>query len=166
MGAGAAPGLIVALGLALLGGLILNVMPCVFPVLSIKAMGVLRHAGDRRTLRLSGLSYTAGVLVFVGLVAAALIALKAAGAGGGLGLPAAVAGVRRGHGLVVFTLGLSLSGVFTIGGSVMGWGSSLAGGGGDGGGGVRAAPSSPAPWRPWWRRPAPRPSWGSPWAMP
>jgi thiol:disulfide interchange protein DsbD len=47
-GGRAPPGLIMAIGLALLGGLILNVMPCVFPVLSIKAMGVLRHASDRR----------------------------------------------------------------------------------------------------------------------
>lgn len=139
VGAGAAPGLFVALGLALLGGLILNVMPCVFPVLSIKAMGVLRHAGDRRTLRLSGISYTAGVLVFVGLVAAALIALKAAGQEVGWGFqlqsPAFVAVMA----LLVFTLGLSLSGVFSIGGSVMGWGSALAGGGGDGSGGARGS---------------------------
>ncbi len=122
-------GLVMAIGLAMLGGLILNIMPCVFPVLSIKAMGVLRHASDRRTLRLSGLSYTAGVLVFVGLVAALLIALKAAGEEVGWGFqlqsPAFVAVMA----LVVFTLGLSLSGVFTIGGSAMGWGSAFAGSG-------------------------------------
>ena len=136
-GAGAGPGLVVAIGLALLGGLILNVMPCVFPVLSIKAMSVLRHASDRSALRASGLSYTAGVLVFVGLVAGALIALKAAGQEVGWGFqlqsPAFVAGMA----LLVFTLGLSLSGVFTIGGSMMGWGSDLADG--RDGGGVRGS---------------------------
>ncbi|MGZ8996884.1 MAG: protein-disulfide reductase DsbD family protein, partial [Rhodospirillales bacterium] len=79
--------------------------------------------------RLSGLSYTAGVLVFVGLVAGALIALKAAGEGVGWGFqlqsPAFVAVMA----LVVFTLGLGLSGVFSIGGSMMGWGSGLTNGG-------------------------------------
>ena len=135
-GSGAGPGLFVALGLALLGGLILNIMPCVFPVLSIKAIGVLRHASDRRALRWSGLSYTAGVLVFVGLVAGALIALKAAGEEVGWGFqlqsPAFVAVMA----LVVFTLGLSLSGVFSIGGTMLGWGSGLTAGDG---GGVRGS---------------------------
>ncbi len=118
-------GLFAALGLALLGGLVLNVMPCVFPILSMKAMGVIRHASDRRALRASGLSYTAGILVFVGLVAALLIGLKAAGEQIGWGFqlqsPAFVAAMA----LVVFALGLSLSGVFTVGAAAMGWGSGL-----------------------------------------
>ncbi|MCU0893859.1 MAG: thioredoxin family protein [Rhodospirillales bacterium] len=124
--AGAPPGLIMAIGLALLGGLILNVMPCVFPVLSIKAMGVLRHASDPRALRASGLSYTAGVLVFVGLVAGTLIALKAAGQELGWGFQLQSPGFVAVMALLVFTLGLSLSGVFAIGGSMMGWGGGLA----------------------------------------
>jgi thiol:disulfide interchange protein DsbD len=135
-GGRAAPGLIMAIGLALLGGLILNVMPCVFPVLSIKAMGVLRHASDRRALRLSGLSYTAGVLVFVGLVAGALIALKAAGQEVGWGFQLQSPGFVAVMALLVFTLGLSLSGVFAVGGSMMGWGAGLAD---DRGGSVRGS---------------------------
>lgn len=125
---GPAPGVLAALGLALLGGLLLNVMPCVFPVLSMKAMGVVRHATDRRALRLSGLSYAAGILVFIGVVAGLLIGLKAAGEEIGWGFqlqsPAFVAVMA----LVVFTLGLSLSGVFTIGASAMGWGEAAIGG--------------------------------------
>ena len=53
---------------ALLGGLILNLMPCVFPVLAIKVLGFARHASNRRAHRISGLAYTAGVVLsFVAL---------------------------------------------------------------------------------------------------
>ena len=135
-GSGTGPGVFVALGLALLGGLILNIMPCVFPVLSIKAIGVLRHASDRSALRWSGLSYTAGVLVFVSLVAGALIALKAAGQEVGWGFQLQSPGFVAVMALVVFTLGLSLSGVFSIGGTMVGWGSGVAAGDG---GGVRGS---------------------------
>ncbi|MBL8660082.1 MAG: thioredoxin family protein [Rhodospirillales bacterium] len=121
-GRGVGFGLFAALGLALVGGLLLNVMPCVFPILSMKAMGVIRHASDRRALRLSGLSYTAGILVFVGIVAGLLIGLKAAGEQIGWGFqlqsPTFVAAMA----LIVFALGLSLSGVFTLGAAAMGWG--------------------------------------------
>ena len=48
---------------ALLGGLILNLMPCVFPVLAIKVLGFARHANDRRAHRINGLAYTAGVVL-------------------------------------------------------------------------------------------------------
>jgi DsbC/DsbD-like thiol-disulfide interchange protein len=58
----APPSLLLALLGALLGGLILNLMPCVFPVLAIKVVGFARHADDRRAHRLSGLAYTAGVV--------------------------------------------------------------------------------------------------------
>jgi thiol:disulfide interchange protein/DsbC/DsbD-like thiol-disulfide interchange protein len=118
----AGPGLLVALVMALIGGLLLNVMPCVFPVLSMKAMGVIRHVSERNALRVSGLCYTAGILVFVGLVAGLLIGLKTAGEEIGWGFqlqaPAFVAVMA----LVIFALGLSLSGVFTLGASAMGWG--------------------------------------------
>lgn len=120
-----APGFVAALALALLGGLLLNVMPCVFPVLSMKAMGVIRHASDRRALRISGLAYMAGILVFVGLVAAVLIGLKAAGDEVGWGFQLQAPTFVASMALVVFALGLSLSGVFTIGASAMGWGGGL-----------------------------------------
>jgi thiol:disulfide interchange protein DsbD len=121
-------GLAGALALAFLGGLILNLMPCVFPVLSVKAIGIVGHAArSSRHLRLSGLVYTAGVLAFMALVGGVLIALKGAGAEIGWGFqlqsPAFVAVMA----LILFTLGLSLSGYFAFGASVMGWGGGLAG---------------------------------------
>lgn len=123
----AALGLGPAILFALLGGLILNLMPCVFPVLSIKAIGLIHHgsvtAGQRR---LSGLAYTLGVLAFMGLVAALLIVLKGGGAQIGWGFqlqsPAFVAAMA----VILFLLGLSLAGWFSFGASVMGWGSGLA----------------------------------------
>ena len=124
-------GLVEALLFALLGGLILNLMPCVFPVLSMKALALLGHAHDgRATVRRHGLAYTAGVLLCFGALAGALISLKAGGAAVGWGFqlqsPIFVAAMAY----LLFFLGLSLSGVVTIGGAVMWIGSRLAQGGG------------------------------------
>lgn len=115
-----------AAGLALLGGLILNLMPCVFPVLSIKVLSLVRQAGESATrVRLHGLAYTAGVLAsFLGL-AGLLIALKAGGAGIGWGFqlqsPVVVALLAYG----LFAMGLSLSGVVHLGGGIVGLGDGL-----------------------------------------
>lgn len=65
--------------LALLGGLLLNLMPCVFPVLSIKALALVEHAGSPRAVA-HGLAYTAGVLTTFLALAGMLIALQASGA--------------------------------------------------------------------------------------
>ncbi|WP_368744428.1 protein-disulfide reductase DsbD family protein [Desertibaculum subflavum] len=107
-----------ALLLALLGGLILNLMPCVFPVLSIKAIGLVAHAhGDRGVMRGHGLAYTAGVLVSFAAVAGALIAVRAGGAELGWGFqlqsPAFVAVLAY----VMFAVGLNLAGLLPVGGS-------------------------------------------------
>ncbi|MFC6388444.1 protein-disulfide reductase DsbD family protein [Methylorubrum zatmanii] len=115
-----------AAGLALLGGLILNLMPCVFPVLSIKVLSLVRQAGESATrVRWHGLAYTVGVLVsFLGL-AGLLIALKASGAGIGWGFqlqsPVVVALLAYG----LFAMGLSLSGVVHLGGGIVGLGDGL-----------------------------------------
>jgi suppressor for copper-sensitivity B len=78
---------IVILGIALLGGLILNLMPCVLPVLSLKLLALSGYAGaERRTARLGLLATAAGVMVSFGLLAAVLILLKAAGAAIGWGI--------------------------------------------------------------------------------
>ncbi len=115
-------GLLPALALALLGGLILNLMPCVFPVLSIKALALVNkgnHKGE-------GLAYTAGVLASFAALAAVLIALRAGGQQVGWGFqfhsPVFVLVVAY----VLFLVGLSLSGLFEIGGSFTGIGSGLA----------------------------------------
>jgi thiol:disulfide interchange protein/DsbC/DsbD-like thiol-disulfide interchange protein len=122
------PGVILQAALfALLGGLILNLMPCVFPVLSIKVLSLINHAGQSaRQLRLHGLVYTAGVLVtFLGL-AGVLLALRAGGAEIGWGFqlqsPITVAVIAY----VLFAMGLSLSGVFHFGYSLQAVGGNLA----------------------------------------
>ena len=68
-----------ALGGAILGGLILNLMPCVFPILSLKALSLARSGGDARSARVEALAYTAGAIVTALLLGAALLALRAAG---------------------------------------------------------------------------------------
>ncbi|MGJ7488782.1 protein-disulfide reductase DsbD family protein [Variovorax sp. ZT4R33] len=100
---------------ALLGGLLLNLMPCVFPVLAIKVLGFASHAGDRRGHRAAGLAYTAGVLATFLALGAAMLALRAAGEQLGWGFqlqsPAVVAVLAA-----LFTLiGLNLAGMFEFG---------------------------------------------------
>jgi suppressor for copper-sensitivity B len=78
---------IAILAIALLGGLILNLMPCVLPVLSLKLLTLAGYAGaERRAARLGLLATAAGVIVSFGLLAAALILLKAAGSAIGWGI--------------------------------------------------------------------------------
>ncbi len=84
---GDAPRLLPILAIALLGGLVLNFMPCVLPVLSLKLLSVASHAGAERNRVRLGLAMTAfGVLVSFALIAAALIALKASGSAIGWGI--------------------------------------------------------------------------------
>jgi thiol:disulfide interchange protein DsbD len=119
-------GLPLALVFAVLGGLILNLMPCVFPVLSMKAAALAGHAHEEKAARAQGLAYLGGVLATFLALAGALIALKAAGAAIGWGFqlqsPAAVAGLA----LVMLLVALNLSGVFEAGTSLQGAGGSLA----------------------------------------
>ena len=65
--------------LAFAGGVLLNLMPCVFPILSLKVLGVLEHADDLAATRRDGRMYTAGVLVSFWVVAGLLLALRAGG---------------------------------------------------------------------------------------
>jgi thiol:disulfide interchange protein DsbD len=108
-------GLGVALLFALVGGALLNLMPCVFPVLSLKVLGFAQHAGDRRQLLAGGLAYTAGVVLSFVALAALLLALRAGGEQLGWGFqlqsPAFVAALAA-----LFTLiGLNLAGLFEFG---------------------------------------------------
>jgi len=122
-----APALASVLGLALLGGLLLNLMPCVFPVLSIKALSLLRHAQrPARENRLHGLAYTLGVLASFALLAGLLVALKLAGAQIGWGLQYQSPVFVLVFAYLMFAVGLNLSGVFSFTPSAAGWGSSLA----------------------------------------
>lgn len=119
-------GFFTAVLLAVIGGVILNLMPCVFPVLSIKALSLVSHANQSAAqIRLQGVVYTLGVLASFAFLAVLLILLKASGAQIGWGFqfqsPLFVLAVAY----LMFVVGLSLSGVFFIGGSVAGVGSSL-----------------------------------------
>jgi thiol:disulfide interchange protein DsbD len=100
---------------ALLGGLILNLMPCVFPVLAIKVVGFARHGGHPRRQRVGGLAYSAGVVLSFVALGALMLVLRGAGAQLGWGFqlqsPAMVAALA-----VLFTvIGLNLAGVFEFG---------------------------------------------------
>ncbi len=113
--------------LAIAGGIVLNLMPCVLPVLSIKALSLVRHAQSApREVRMQGLAYAAGVLVSFAVVAGALIALRAAGAEIGWGFQLQSPVFLTIMIYVLFAVGLSLSGVFTVGDGVAGLGSGLA----------------------------------------
>ncbi len=104
-----------ALALAFLGGLILNLMPCVFPVLAIKVFSVaeLAHAGRARAVG-QGLAYTSGVIVSMLALALIVVALRGAGVAVGWGFqfqePLFVLGV----GTVLVVFALNLFGVFEI----------------------------------------------------
>jgi thiol:disulfide interchange protein DsbD len=129
-GPGAAIGLPLALVFAFVGGLILNLMPCVFPVLSMKAAALARHAHEPGAARRQGIAYLLGVLATFLALAGALIALKAAGQAIGWGFqlqsPAMVAGLA----LVMLLVALNLSGVFEAGMSLQGAGAEAASRGG------------------------------------
>jgi suppressor for copper-sensitivity B len=84
---GAGTGLLLILGLAVLGGLVLNLMPCVLPVLSIKLLSVVGHGGrETRGVRLAFIASAAGILVSFLLLAGGAIALKGAGLAVGWGI--------------------------------------------------------------------------------
>ncbi|HYD44082.1 MAG TPA: protein-disulfide reductase DsbD domain-containing protein, partial [Phenylobacterium sp.] len=123
-------GLPLALGFALLGGLILNLMPCVFPVLAMKAASLAGHGHDERAAKSQGLAFLAGVLVSFVALAAALIAVKAAGGAVGWGFQLQSPPVVAALALLMLLVALNLSGVFEVGTSAQGVGSGLAARGG------------------------------------
>ncbi len=100
---------------ALLGGLILNLMPCVFPVLAIKLIGFAQHAGDRRAHRVDGLAYSAGAVLSFLALGGLMLGLRAGGEQLGWGFqlqsPAVVAALA----LLFTVLGLNLAGLFEFG---------------------------------------------------
>ncbi len=117
--------LAVALIAALLGGLVLNLMPCVLPVLSIKVLGLIESNETRKSARAHALWYTAGVLVSFMALGAIVLALRAAGEALGWGFHLQKPYVVSVLGLVMFVFGLNLSGVWTLTGRWIGAGQSL-----------------------------------------
>lgn len=112
---------------ALLGGLILNLMPCVLPILSLKALALAGHAGaEAGEARRSGLAYIAGVLLSFAILAGVLVALRGAGLAFGWGFQFQSPVFVLVMAALFLALGLSLSGVFDIGSGLVGLGDGLA----------------------------------------
>jgi thiol:disulfide interchange protein/DsbC/DsbD-like thiol-disulfide interchange protein len=131
-GGGGAAGLslILALVFAFAGGLILNLMPCVFPILSLKALGFAGHGGDRRGMRLDGLAFGAGVVLTFLLVAAVLLGVRAGGAEVGWGYQLQSPTIVALLAALMFGIGLWLAGVVELGSSLTRLGGLGAGKGG------------------------------------
>ena len=110
------PTLLFALALAFAGGVILNLMPCVFPVISLKILAFAQSAGDEpRRVRAHGLTFASGVLVAFWALAALLLALRAAGEEIGWGFQLQSPGFVAAMAFLLFGLGLSLAGMVEIG---------------------------------------------------
>ncbi|HHW78037.1 MAG TPA: thiol:disulfide interchange protein [Xanthomonadaceae bacterium] len=130
-GASETLGLLAALGFAFLGGLILNAMPCVLPVLGIKVLGFVREAGANHRRRVGhGLSYGAGILLSFLALAAALLLLRAGGASLGWGFQLQSPVLVTLLAYLMLLVGLNLSGVFAVGAGLMGAGQALTAGSG------------------------------------
>jgi len=115
---------------AFVGGLILNIMPCVFPVLSIKALS-LAGGAQAGTARRHGLLFFAGVMTTFMALAVVLLALRAAGSAAGWGFQLQEPALIGALALLFFAIGLNLIGAFEIGGSLQNVGGNVAGKGGD-----------------------------------
>lgn len=116
-----------AIGLAFLGGIILNLMPCVFPVLFLKGLALVQSSNEERSrLRLHGLVYTLGILVSFWIIVAVLLGLRAGGSQAGWGFqlqsPVFIAVLASG----LFFFALSLAGMFDLGLSLTSVGGELA----------------------------------------
>jgi thiol:disulfide interchange protein DsbD len=115
-----------ALG-ALLGGLLLNLMPCVFPVLAIKALSVAKLGGEGGfAIRVQTVAYTAGVVLTMLIVGAVLESLRAAGAQLGWGFQFQSPAFVTFTAWLVLVIGLNLAGVFEFSSRFAGIGSTLA----------------------------------------
>ena len=108
-------GLWLALLMALGGGMVLNLMPCVFPVLSIKLLGLAQRSPGPAALRMHALAYGAGVLASFAALALALLGLRAAGSAIGWGFQLQEPGLVFALVLLFFVIGLNLIGAFEFG---------------------------------------------------
>ncbi|WP_414694023.1 protein-disulfide reductase DsbD family protein [Phenylobacterium sp.] len=130
--AGAADlGLAAAALFAFLGGLILNLMPCVFPILAMKAASLAGHGGgEQADARRQGLAFGVGSVATFLALAGGMIALKAAGSAIGWGFQLQSPPVVAVLALLMLAVALNLSGLFEVGTSLQGAGSGLASRGG------------------------------------
>lgn len=100
---------------AFVGGIILNFMPCVFPVISLKALGILRHQGDTKSARTEGLGFLLGVIFTMLALAGVLLALRAGGTAVGWGFQLQSPLVIAVLALIILGAALNLLGVFEVG---------------------------------------------------
>jgi thiol:disulfide interchange protein/DsbC/DsbD-like thiol-disulfide interchange protein len=108
--------LFLALGFAFLGGILLNLMPCVFPILSLKVLGAASQGGaDRRSIRNQGLFFGLGVVLSFLALAGALIGLRTGGAQLGWGFQLQSPFFVGAMATLFFAIGLNLIGVFEVG---------------------------------------------------
>jgi thiol:disulfide interchange protein DsbD len=108
-------GLLAAIAFAIVGGLILNLMPCVFPVLSLKVLGFATHHDSKATLHREAVAFATGVIGTFVVLGLLLAALRAAGEQLGWGFQLQSPAVVTGLALLFFALALNLSGVFEFG---------------------------------------------------
>ena len=113
-GSGSSMSLWAALGTALLGGLILNLMPCVFPVLSLKLIGLAQHRTHSGPMAAHGIAFAVGVVLSFVLLAALLIGLQQAGSALGWGFQLQTPWVVAALTVLFFAIGLNLLGVFEM----------------------------------------------------
>ena len=127
-GGGAEPVLWQLLIAALAGGLLLNIMPCVFPILSLKALSLAKAGGDERAARRDALAYTAGVVLACAALGAAILLLRSAGEQVGwafqLQEPAVVVGLF----LLALAITVNFLGVFEVPGMAISGGAPSRGG--------------------------------------
>jgi thiol:disulfide interchange protein DsbD len=111
---------------AFIGGIILNLMPCVFPVLSMKALSLVKLSShEQKYARKSGLAYTVGIILSFLIIAGVLIALKGAGESIGWGFQLQDPYVVTALATLLFVIGLNLIGLFEISGRFTNIGSNL-----------------------------------------
>jgi thiol:disulfide interchange protein/DsbC/DsbD-like thiol-disulfide interchange protein len=108
-------GLVGAIALALVGGLILNLMPCVFPVISLKVLGFAQQAhGHLRIIRMHGLVFAAGVVLSFVALAGVVLALRAGGEELGWGFQLQSPAVVTALAILFFLLALNIAGFFEV----------------------------------------------------
>lgn len=115
-----------ALGLAILGGLLLNLMPCVFPILSLKAMSLAKSGQSAAHARTEGLAYTAGVVLVTTALGLAAILIAAAGEGAGWAFQLQDPRVILFLLLLTLAIGLNFAGLFEVNFGATGAGTALA----------------------------------------
>jgi thiol:disulfide interchange protein/DsbC/DsbD-like thiol-disulfide interchange protein len=120
--------ILIAFAGAVLGGLILNIMPCVFPILSLKALSLARAGGEEREVRREALAYSAGVILVCVVLGGLILALRAAGSQVGWAFQLQNPAVILLLVLLTSAIGFNLAGLFELGAVTAGSGLAARGG--------------------------------------